>query len=247
MKRYLLVAALLMLILNNLFGEVKNGYEKNVIGLKFSLQSLKHILLNNPHLSAAEKRNIKAKIESTIDYLACYEITDRLLKQFREISPDLYNEMDTLKDSEGRIVDVYVKFLTKKDVWSESLGTASFNQDANDLSSCNSEYGAGSVSVRIRVMNKGLCVLSHEFGHLKYMVPNLKSYSKFYQRKYGNGPLDPTVGHRPGDPSGKVAAMFERRFRKSYYRYLKQDFEAVASPLALINPIKRNIMQNLYN
>lgn len=247
MKRYLLIAALLMLILNNLFGEVKNGYEKDVFGLKVSLQSLRDILFNNQHLSAAEKRNIKARIESTINYLACYEITDRLLKQFREISPDLYNEMDTLKDFKGRIIDVYVKFITKKDVPFQSLGTASFNQDVDDLNSCNSEYGAGSVSVRILMMNKGLSILSHEFGHLKYMVPNLKSYAKFYQRKYDSGPLDPMLGHHPGDPSGKVAAMFERRFRKSYFRYLKQDLDVVRSPLALINPIKRNIMQDLYN
>lgn len=247
MKSYLLVAALLILSLTNLFGEIKNGYNKGIPAMKMSLQSLRNILWNNSDLSAAEERYIRMKIKSIVDYMAYYEITNTMLNQLRDISPDLYNEMDTLKDSKGRIVDVYVKFIPKEQAVFQGGGMTSFNQAVDDLNSCNSEYGASSVSVIVCMMNKGLWVLAHEFGHIKYLVPNLKPYVKFYHRKYKNGPLDATLGHHPGDPSGKTAMLFERQFRQSYFQYLKHDFDRVKSPLVLINPIKKNIVENLDN
>lgn len=247
MKSYLLVAALLILSLNNLFGEIKNGYEKGIPTLKISLQSLRNILWNDPHLSAAEERDVRVRIKFLVDYMAYYEVTNTLLKQFREISPDLYNEMDTLRDCKGRIVDVYVKFIPKGQAAFQGGGMTSFNQTADDLNSCNSEYGERSVSVVICMMNKGLWILAHEFGHIKYLVPNLKPYVKFYHKKYKNGPLDATLGHHPGDPSGKTAMLFERQFRQSYFQYLKHDFDRIKSPLVLINPIKKNILESLDN
>jgi hypothetical protein len=247
MKNYLLIASLLLLILSNLFGEVKNGYEENIPHMKLSLQSLKNILFNDQNLSADQKRKIKERIKSIVNYIVYYEITDAMLKQFRGISPDLYNEIDTLKDSKGRIIDVYVKFIPKEQAQYQAEGIAAFTQEANDLNSCSSEYGAGSVSVNIWIWNKALLVLAHEFGHIKYLVPNLTSYVKFYQKKYPTRVSDSVLGHSSGDPSGKMAWMFEARFRESYGRYLKQDFDPVLSPMVLINPIKKNLLQDLDN
>ena len=247
MKNCVLVILLLILLLNKLFGEVKNGYEKEVANVRASIQSLNKILLNDKHLSTAHKRKIKVKLRSLINYLAYCEITETLLKQFSAIAPDLYNEINMLEDCKGRIVDVYVKFIPQDEAEVQAAGMASFAQSGNDLNSCHSEYGVRSVSVKIWILNNALCVLSHEFGHIRYLVPNLKSYVEFYKNKYPRGLSEPNVGHRSDDPSGKIANEFEQRFRRSYLNYIKLDFTPFRSPMALINPIKRNLSHNLLN
>jgi len=245
MKRYLLVATLITLFLTNLSGAVRNGYEKDAANFRVSIQSLKNILLNDQHLSHAERRKIKERIRVLVNHMVYYEITDTLLRQFRTISPDLYNEIDSLKDSKGRIIDVYVKFIPKEQARVQAAGMASFTQAQDDLNSCNSEYGAGTISVKIWILSKALWALSHEFGHIKYLVPNLISYVEFYRKEYRHGLSEPVLGHEWDDPSGKVALMFEERFREGYFRYLKLDYKPVISPLLLISPIRKNFLQNL--
>jgi hypothetical protein len=205
---------------------------------------LKDILSKDPDLSAAEKKNIREKIRTLVNYMTYYQITDTLLKQFRTIAPDLFSEMDTLKDSRGRIMDIYVKFTPKNESPVQAAGVASFQHAGNDPNTCTSEYGEGTVSIKIWIVNKALWVLSHEFGHLKYVVPHLASYVKFYKKKY-NRSTDPELGHRPDDPSGRMALTFEHRFGQSYSRYLKSDFDTMMSPMVLINPIRKNIVQTL--
>jgi hypothetical protein len=247
MKTYLLVVSLLILLLNNLFGEVKNGYEKEIDTARSSIQSLKKMLLNGKDLSAAQKRKIKLRIKTLIDYLAYGEITETLLKQFSVISPDIFNEMNSLRDSKGRIVDVYVKFIPEAEAKVQAAGMASFAQSENDLTTCHSEYGVQTVSVKIWILNNALCVLSHEFGHIYYLVPNLQSYIEYYKNKYPRGLSEPSVGHRRDDPSGRAAIEFEQRFRRSYLQYIKQGLSPLKSPMALINPIKRNLTYQLHN
>lgn len=241
MKSYLLVAALLILFLNSLFAEIRNGYENRILGFRISLQRLEKILAEDD-LTSAERRKIKQNINLLVDFMAYHELTDVLLKQFKIIAPGLYNEIDTLKNCKGRIVDVYVKFIPKELALVQAAGMAGFKQSAGDLNSCESEYGEGSISINIWIWNRALHVLSHEFGHVKYLVPNLASYVEFYKRQYRNAPRDTVLGHTAGDPSGKSAYNFEQRFDECYYSYLKGDLHAPISPLALINPIRRNLL-----
>ena len=245
MKACLLVVSILILLLNNLFGEIKNGYERDIPGLRLSLEGLKSILYNNPHLTAGERRRVKENITSIVDFMVYYEITDTLLKQFRIISPELYNQIDTLKDYKGRTIDVFVKFIPKRRTVVQAEGMTSFKQSPVDPYSCTSEYGDGSVSVQIWILNKALWVLSHEFGHIQYLVPNLQSYVEFYKKKYRTEITSASLGHCWDDPSGKIALRFEERFRASYIRYLKTDVNTIMQPLVLVNPIKRNLLQDL--
>jgi hypothetical protein len=247
MKNCVLVALLLILLLNDLFGEVKNGYENEVANVKSSIQGLKDVLLNSKDLSVADKRKIKIKIRTLINYLTYSQITETLLQQFRAIAPDIYNEIDLLEDCQGRIVDVYVKFISQAEAKVAAAGMASFAQSEYDLNSCHSEYGVRSISVKVWILNNALCVLSHEFGHIKYVVPNLRSYVEFYKNKYPRGLSEPNVGHRSDDPSGKVASEFEQRYRQCYVKYIKADLTPVRSPLALVNPIRRSLSENLRN
>ena len=240
MKSYLLVVALLILFLNSLFAEIKNGYENRLFGFRISLERLEKIL-SEDELTPAERRKIKQNIRLLVDFMVYHEITDLLLKEFRAIAPHLYNEIDTLKDCKGRPIDVYVKFIPKSQAELQSAGMATFQQAPNDLNSCYSEFGEASISINIWIWNRALHVLSHEFGHVKYVVPNLASYVEFYKRQYHNTPRDTSLGHSFGDPSGKSAFNFEHRFSESYYRYLKGESNAIISPLVLLNPIRKNL------
>lgn len=242
MKGYLLVASLLMLFLTNLFGEVKNGYEKSIPGLMLSLKGLR-LLHSNPGLSRIERRDIEKRIRLVIHHMAYYEITDRLLKQFRLIAPDLYDEMDTLIDARGRVVDIYVKYIPRSQTPFRALGISSLAPAPDDANSCISEYGERSVSITISVLNIGLRVLAHEFGHVAHVIPNMKSYAEFFRLRYRNKSLDLVFGHGFRDLSGKSAFLFERRFRRSHGQYLRRESTSFKSFVAEVKPIKRNLLE----
>lgn len=242
MKSYLLVALLLILLLPNLFGEIRNGYERDLPNLRTSLQNLKDLLANDADLTDGERRKLKQKITSLMDLMVYSELTVKLLNQFKAIAPDLYNEIDTLKDSKGRVIDVYVKFIPKDEATFESPGMVSFVQSSGDENGCSSAYGDGTVSVMIMIMNNSLQVLSHEFGHLQYMVPNLTSYVDYYRRTYGRGLSLDRLGHRVDDPSGDNALDFQNRYRRSYIRY-RHEGDQIVSPYMLANRTRRNVFR----
>ena len=247
MKISLVVVGLVIFVLNNLFGEVRNGYEKEIVGFRQSLQSLKEMLQTNQALRPSERRRIKGNIKSLVNLIAYHEITDSLLKQFKTISPDLYNVMNTLEDCNGRPVDVYVKFVPKDQLRFHAAGAALLTPSINDPDRCSSRHGDGTVLVEVLIFNKALAVLAHEFGHLYHVVPNLRNYVRFYQREYENEGVNVMLGHRANDPSGKLASAFEVAFRKSYATYLKGNVVPAMAPLALINPIRRNLLDQTSN
>jgi hypothetical protein len=117
-------------------------------------------------------------------YIAYYELTEQLLAQFRSIAPDLYHEIDTIKDDEGRSTDVYVKFMPEEEMKVSVSGTTNIAQAEEDGNAYHSEYGAHTVSVRIAIGKKSLGLLAHELGHVKYQVPYLVSYVKYYNMHY---------------------------------------------------------------
>ncbi len=242
MKKYCLLFSISILIFINVSGEIKNGYEKEISSRRLSLKGLHDILRVNNNLSLSEKKKLKDKIKSLIDYISYYEITENLLKQFKIIAPDLYHEIDTIKDSQGRITDVYVKFIPKEQARVQAAGTTSLAHAAGDRNTYSSEYGEGTVSVNIWIMSKALWVLSHEFGHVKYQVPNLTSYLKFHRDHYISKITDPNyVGHNSNDPSGKNAISYDHKFNANYIDYLRKGNNHVVSPLALIQDIRKRV------
>lgn len=242
MKKNCLLFTILILCMHSASGEIKNGYEKKIFSRRLSLKGFHDILRYNNNLSPSEKKKIKDRIKSLIDYIAYYEITENLLKQLRIIAPDLYHEIDTIKDSKGSITDVYVKFISKEQARVKAAGTTSLEHAAGDRNTYSSEYGEGTVSVNIRMVSKALWVLSHELGHVKYQVPNLSSYLKFYKDNYLSGIADPNyLGHNHNDPSGKNAISFDHKFNENYIEYLRKGNHRVVSPLALIQGIRKRV------
>ena len=242
MKNLLLVTALLFLILPNIFGEIKNGYGKDIPVLRASLKALQDLLASNDQMSGPEKKQIKQKIADLTRHLIYYEVTEVLLNRFRTVSFQLYEEIDELKDAKGRSVDVYVKFLPE-DSALPSYGIVSLVPSAIDTTACNSEYGAGSASIRIRTTNKALLILAHEFDHLSYIVPNLRPYLAYYKNIYRATSSIGDLGHLHGDPSGLNAYRFEKQYRLDHVNYRKQDYPKEIAPMSLVARTHRAIVE----
>ena len=73
----------------------------------------------------------------------------------------------------------------------------------NDKDAYVSEYGPFSVSIKVWIVTRALLVLSHEFGHVKYQVPNLASYLEFHRTHYMKLHIY-FIGHSPTIPAAKV-------------------------------------------
>jgi len=85
------------------------------------------------------------------------------------------------------------------------------------------EYGKNSVSIHISFHEaKVLTLLAPEFGHLKYIVPNISDYHEFYVEHYALNNGSQLIGHSLNDASNKHARDFERRFKYSKYQYRKR-------------------------
>ena len=245
MKNSLLVIALIFLIFPKIFGEIRNGYENDLSSLRSSLQSLKDILSGKNKLTAAERLRIKENIRMISEHLTYHGVTETLLMRFRSVSPQLYNEVDNLKDALGRSIHVYVRFLPPEEAGFASLGMVSLAHSRSDSVGCRSEYGEGSASVRIRITNKALLVLAHEFGHLAHIIPNMRAYVEYYKKRYRVKHSFGELGHLSADPSGRNAYSFEKRYRRDLFNYLKLDHPKQLTPLALITRTKKDVTESL--
>src|SRR5688572_845272 len=109
-KKYIVLLGLIF-IFHNVFGEIKNGYGKDIILLNKSLKNLKAIVSGSDRLTVARRRQIESKIANLENSISYYKVTESLLNQFKMIAPDLYAEIDTIRDGKGRPVNVYIKFV----------------------------------------------------------------------------------------------------------------------------------------
>jgi hypothetical protein len=165
------------------------------------------------------------------------------LTDFQSIAPELYEEVSEVKDAKGATVDVYVKFIPKAQAKVQAAGTTVLGQSEDDADVYLSEYGKGTVSVKIWVIDKALWVLAHEFGHVKYQVANLKSYIEFHKNNYLGRSSDPNrVGHNPNDPSGKSALAFEKRFRE-HLTADNRNSHSSESPVLLLEAIRKHVRE----
>ncbi len=225
--------------------KIKNGYETEINNSKESLKALLAMLDHAPSLLPSERRSIRMSIEHVVDYIVHYELTELLLEQFKAISPDLFSEMDSLKDKKGKDTDVYIKITSRKYSYTPLLGATFFSLHVNDEDANVSEYGEYSISVKIKVVDNVLQLLYHELGHIRYVVPNRAQYTKFYRRHYlllDN--LDPDyVGHSPLDQSGYLAKEYENRFLKDYSKYLRKGGIRLESPMSVLQKLKRTYEQ----
>ena len=246
MKTYALASLFCVLVLNSTLGAIKNGYEREIMSARQSLNALYALLSASKTLTTSEQLLLKTRINQHIDFIGNYQLTVQLLEQFRLISPGLYNEIDSIKDKTGRPVDVYVKFVQANLLPEPLSALTSVQQHEGDEHCYMSEYGLNSVSIRIAIQKKSLRILAHEFGHVKYIVPNLSAYLKYsipYAKsvRHNSGHF----GHDSGDPSGLNAQSYETKFRNDYYKFVRNRNNTTYNPIAVLQRTKKDLLKGV--
>ena len=239
MKRFYLVV-LCILFFQHLFGKIKNGYEPRLEDSRTSLQSLNLLLLEGKKLSAAERQLVRSKIEKLVEYLSLYDLTDEFIRHFKIVAPIMFTEMDNIKDRRGRFTDIYVRLIPEGKSRIPVSAASFFEQTPDDEDANVSHYGIYSVSVDISILDKALFLLSHELGHVKYVVPNLAEYSKFYNWRYNSTSDNSYMGHSANDLSGEQSHIFERRFLEEQKTYFKHGGKKPMSLGPLLTQIRKN-------
>ncbi len=249
MKTHYSLLLIFFLIAQFAFGRIRNGYEQQVNSVHESLKCLTDLLVDTS-MPPSKKKTIKLRIESLVNYLACYQLTKHLLMEFKDISPDIYYQTDSIKDARERPTDVYVKFILREDADIMAAGTTYMAQTEGEQDKCISEYGEQTVLVKVWAFSQSLFVLSHEFGHVNYQISNLANYAKYYRSTYGKSISESnSLGHEPDDESGKHADHFERKFKHDYVQYLKsrKDDKLLSSPIAFVQDIRKKIYSEMTN
>lgn len=240
MKAKFLFATLMILSSCVLLAEIRNGYEAELHSAIAALQQLSTRLSSDRSLSLLEKQIIRSEIKKVTDIISHYELTWQLINQFRIVSPVIYSEMDTISDKRKRPTDIFVKLIPHEQSRVQLMAASFFRQSPRDSDASYSEYGENSVSVNICIGQNALQLLSHELGHIRYVVPNLATYASFYKRYYKRELDFSYVGHSPFDKSGKTAMSFEQRFRADLAYYLINGGMKFESTASLIERIRRN-------
>jgi hypothetical protein len=205
-----------------------------------SLQNLTLFLLDK-EMSPAERNQLKPQIENLVNYISFYELTDEFIRQFKIVAPIMFTELDNIRDKRGRITDVYIKLVPEKGSRIPMVAASFFERMTEDEDASVSSYGPYSVSVDIFIVENALFLLSHELGHIKYIVPNLATYSKYYNWRYNQSARSISyIGHGANDLSGKYAHVFERRFLDEKKTYFKNGGKKPMSLAPLLAQIKRN-------
>jgi hypothetical protein len=245
MKLLLLILGLVIFMEDHLSARIINAYDKDIASARLSIQQIRQLLDENPQFNNRHKKVLKARIKELSDLLVYHQVTDTLLAKFKTIAPNLYAAIDTLKDHQGRIVDVFVKFEPVKKSGEESLGLAILGITPDGREICVSPYGHNSVTVLIKFSTNSLAVLSHEFGHIQYMVPNLTKYVHYYRGAYQKAIAHNHLGHACNDVGGRNALRFENSFRSQYYRYVRSTTGDRVIPFAFISIARKRLSRQV--
>lgn len=212
--------------------EIFNAWE---IDRRSKQQSIDNVqsTINDPNTSKTDKevaQNILRSLLSELDEINInLKRTDEVISDLKGADISLFNELNNLTDANGDKVDVYLKTINS---FGEETGVygdnsiASLSSNPNKPTSAYDQYsnGRGTVLVRVNSRRYGsedaVVLTAHELGHVKYNVPHLASYIKFFKENY-----DPNVpgekGHRSDDPSGKSVDRVLKEFMPLYKQYKK--------------------------
>ncbi len=217
------IATLLCLILSFSIANAKiiNGYTNELKKAEMALKNL-NALTQDTTLSRKKKNLLKRKIrEISIRKKRCtnyYQRTEALLLLLTKREPDLFFEIDNIMDAEGNLVDVYVRVVGDNVFSNGVVATTNLACDKGNPNIYVSEFGPKSVSVHIYKYGNPLMNLIHEFGHVRYQVPNLASYMEYYMLNYTENYIEKNgqkLGHKYDDPSHQSVAYTKKRHYKN--------------------------------
>ena len=95
MKKYIIALSAIVLIQVNVVAEIKNGYALNINNAKIALENLSKINIENPSMNTKsgetltyyQIQKLNFKIDSLKKFILNYELTEKILNQFRIIVP----------------------------------------------------------------------------------------------------------------------------------------------------------------
>jgi len=246
MKRiFIITLAIVCLGVNQqTYAKIRNGYQQELKAVQLKLDYF--YAMDKGTLSKAQRTKLKKRLKITYSKAASIQKnhakTHALIEMLRLIDPELYYEINSIKDSEGNETDVYVKVVDNLGPIIE--GTTNLGHSLDNPNVYNSEYGDHTVSVRIARVNPrtDLLNLVHELGHVRYQVPHLAEYTEYYkkvyQKRYYKGI---EFGHLPGDPSNQSV----KETLKTFY-YSRREYNRETKELARHTSLKM-LVSNLEN
>jgi len=236
------VALILWLFaIDDLQARILNGYGTQLADNKQRLENLRLMLLGNDNLSFEQRKELKSKIADLIDFISLFEITEEAIRQLKLVSPRIFHLSNSLRDKQGRPTDVYVKLVRKERSRLPLEGANFLWQHAYDKDLSVSEFGNQTASIEVWLSCNALLLLSHELGHVTYIVPNLATYVDFYKHAYSRVEDISSVGHEQQDPSGKSANNFMKMFHSDWKEYRRLGGIKLKSPLLQLAVIGKQL------
>ena len=241
MNTFILIIFFVLFATGEGFARIKNGYSRQIQLTRSALRTLKLRLAAGGEISLRDRRRLEADMQSLITYISCYELTEELIARLKSISPTIFHEIENISDRKGRPTDVYIKLVPDEKARVNLKAATFVRQATGDADASCSENGRFSVSVDICISDNSLFLLSHEFGHIKYIVPNLAAYKEFYAKLYGRAKSFnlPYIGHGTKDQSGLTAREYEKIYRKDKASYRKNLGNELQGFVGLFSRLKK--------
>jgi hypothetical protein len=216
-----------------IIGEIKNGYETIIAEVIEELQFKIQLQNGNIHhldssaewdlLNGAQKALVKAKIRELKKMLGYYQLTNSVINEFKTICPEIFDEVNNIKNYKNQEVDVYISVVPADHEIRYLSGATYISKDPDNEHICVSEYGKNTVSVKICAIRPALKVLAHELGHVKFIIPNLKRYIDYCETRYHQKCSNKiTFNHQAADMGCKCVFEYEKIFKIAYKAHLKQ-------------------------
>ncbi|HTF21828.1 MAG TPA: hypothetical protein VK658_27300 [Chryseolinea sp.] len=242
-EKCILLISLCLVLATVVTADIRNGYAPDLPSARQCLQELNRRLMENPDMSESERRRINAAMKKHLTVVAHYELTEALLRQMRMISPDMYDQMDQLTDKRGRLTDIYVRFIPEEMASVMLSGVSFFQTSARDVDANQSRFGEFTVSIDIWICETALNLLAHEFGHTKYIVPNLAAYRQYYRDAYTRFTTSNRVGHSGSDASGRMAYAFGHQFLRDRRDFRKASGDPPQRVATVIRGVRRGMQE----
>jgi len=241
MNSIILVIGFLFFATGDAFARIRNGYSRQIQATRSALHTLKLRLTTGIDLSAGERRRLQVDMHCLINYISCYKLTEELIARMKIISPAIFWEIENIRDKKGRPTDVYVRLVPDERARINLKAATFVSQATKDVDASNTGYGPFSVSVDVCISDNALFLLSHEFGHIKYIVPNLAAYKEFYNKLYGRVKYTNLsyIGHGHQDQSGRTARQYEKMYRQDQASYRKNSCGELQGFVGLYSRLKK--------
>jgi hypothetical protein len=226
MNYYVLIIALFLCPFYTAHASIENGFLREKLILEKKIKHNKTLLLkeNDTKTSRQIERNNKQLQKKYALVYKKFAQTQELLSSLEFIDPELYAQVSKVTNAEGTLTHVYVRYVSRVSEEYTSLANNHFKaaaytsvrQSKDNENVCSSLNGTNTITITIGYGCDEKRALGHEFAHVLYVVPNLSTYTDYWNRSN-----DFCSGHSISDPSYTFLEYIEHNFEIRYNEYLK--------------------------